>query len=255
MKPVVSSIHFNPIKSLSFQSINTAIIKKDIGFEEDRIFAFSRAIDMALAKTIEKDPSERELIHFLTLKNSPALNKYDFKLENGMISISEENKEISTYPIENKEDISKEISKLEPDLPGPIYFLKNELFPFYDTTNSSNVSNTISLINLNSIKNFNQKINMEIEFQRFRGNIYIKDLEAFEERNWINKTIKINEAEFKVLKHIPRCSATNLKVNSVQADINLPNELKKVYGHMDMGIYLYPLNNGKISVNDEIIIS
>jgi uncharacterized protein YcbX len=255
MNPIVSSIHFSPIKSLSFQSINTAIIKKDVGFEEDRIFAFSRAIDMALAKTIEKDPSERELIHFLTLKNTPALNKYDFKFENGMISISKDNTEISTISIEDKEAISKEISKLEPNLPGPIYFLKNELFPFYDTTNGSNVSNTISLINLNSIKDFNQKINKEIEFERFRGNIYIKDINAFEERNWINKTIKINEVEFKVLKHIPRCSATNLKVNSDQADINLPNELKKVYGHMDMGIYLYPLNNGKISVNDELNIN
>jgi uncharacterized protein len=255
MKRVVSSIHFSPIKSLSFQSINTAIIKKDIGFEEDRIFAFSRAIDMSLAKTIEKNPSERELIHFLTLKNSPVLNKYDFKYENGIISISGDNKEISTISIEDKEAISKEISKLEPNLPGPIYFLKNELFPFYDTTNSSSISNTISLINLNSIKDFNKKINKEIEFQRFRGNIYIKDLDAFEERNWINKTIKINEAEFKVLKHIPRCSATNLKINSDQADINLPNELKKVYGHMDMGIYLYPLNNGKISVNDQINVS
>jgi uncharacterized protein YcbX len=255
MKPIVSSIHFSPIKSLSFQSASTAIIKKDVGFEEDRVFAFSRAIDMSLAQTIEKDPSERELIHFLTLKNSPALNKYDFKFENGMISISENNKEISTISIEDKEAISKEISKLEPNLPGPIYFLKNELFPFYDTTNSSSVSNTISLINLNSIKDFNQKINKEIEFERFRGTIYIKDLEAFEERNWINKTIKINEAEFKVLKHIPRCSATNLKVNSDQVDINLPNELKKVYGHMDMGIYLYPLNNSKISVNDELIVS
>ena len=255
MKPIVSSIHFSPIKSLSFQSASTAIIKKDVGFEEDRIFAFSRAIDMALAQTIEKDPSERELIHFLTLKNSPVLNKYDFKFENGMISISEGNKEISTHSIEDKEAISKEISKLEPDLPGPIYFLKNELFPFYDTTNSSSVSNTISLINLNSIKDFNQKINKEIEFQRFRGNIYVKDLEAFEERNWINKIIKINEAEFKVLKHIRRCSATNLKVNSDQADINLPNELKKTYGHMDMGIYLYPLNNSRISVNDELIVS
>jgi uncharacterized protein YcbX len=255
MKPVVSSIHYSPIKSLSFQSINTAIIKKDIGFEEDRIFAFSRAIDMALAKTIEKDPSERELVHFLTLKNSPALNKYDFKYENGMISISKDNLEISIISMEDKDAISKEISKLEPNLPGPIFFLKNELFPFYDTTNSSNVSNTISLINLNSIKDFNLKINKQIEFERFRGNIHIKDLDAFEERNWINKTIKINEAEFKVLKHIPRCSATNLKVNSDQADINLPNELKKVYGHIDMGIYLYPLNNSKISVNDELIIS
>ena len=251
----ISSLHFSPIKSLSFQSINTAIIKKDVGFEEDRIFAFSRAIDSSLAKTIEKDPSERELIHFLTLKNSPVLNKYDFKFENGMIYISENNKQISTHPIEDKEAISKEISKLEPNLPGPIFFLKNELFPFYDTTNSSSVSNTISLINLNSIKDFNQKINKEIEFERFRGNIYIKDLKAFEERNWINKTIKINEAEFKVLKHIPRCSATNLKINSDQADINLPNKLKKVYGHMDMGIYLYPLNNGKISVHDELIVN
>ena len=255
MKPVVSSIHFSPIKSLSFQSINTTIIKKDVGFEEDRIFAFSRGIDMSHAKTIEKEPSERELIHFLTLKNTPALNKYDFKFENGMISIFQNNKEISTISIEDKEAISKEISKLEPNLPGPIFFLKNELFPFYDTTNSSNVSNTISLINLNSIKDFNQKISKQIEFQRFRGNIYIKDIDAFAERNWINKTIKINEAEFKVLKHIPRCSATNLKVNSHQTDINLPNELKKIYGHMDMGIYLYPLNNGKISVNDEINIS
>ena len=255
MKPVVSSIHFSPIKSLSFQPINTAIIKKDVGFEEDRIFAFSRAIDNSLANTIEIDPSERELIHFLTLKNSPVLNKYDFIYENGIISISGDNKEISTISIEYRDAISKEISKLEPNLPGPIFLLKNELFPFYDTTNSSSVSNTISLINLNSIKDFNQKISKEIEFERFRGNIYVKDLEAFEERNWINKTIKINEAEFKVLKHIPRCSATNLKVNSDQADINLPNELKKVYGHMDMGIYLYPLNNGKISVNDEINIS
>src|SRR5210317_395550 len=116
MKPIVSSIHFSPIKSLSFQSASTAIIKKDIGFEEDRIFAFSRAIDMALAKTIEKDPSERELIHFLTLKNSPALNKYDFKYENGMISISKDDEQISIHPIEDKEAISKEISKLEPDL-------------------------------------------------------------------------------------------------------------------------------------------
>ena len=82
-----------------------------------------------------------------------------------------------------------------------------------------------------------------------------RHLDAFDEKNWINKTIKINEAEFKVLKHIPRCSATNLKVNSDQADINLPNQLKKVYGHMDMGIYLYPLDNGKISVHDELIVN
>jgi len=252
MKPIVSSVHFCPIKSLSFQSAQTLIIKKDIGIEEDRIFAFSRGLNELDAKRVEKDPRKRELIHFLTLKNSPDLNKYVFKYENEAVTIVKDNKEIISYPIEEKENLSKKLLELEPDLPNPTYLLKNELFPFYDTTNSSSVSNTISLINLNSIKDFTEKINKEIEFKRFRGNIYIKDLKAFEERNWINKVITINNTKFKVLKNIPRCSATNLKINSNEADINLPNMLKKTYGHIDMGIYLAPLKNGQVKVGDSV---
>ena len=252
MMAKVSSVHFCPIKSLSFQSAQTLTIKKDIGIEEDRIFAFSRGLNELDAKLVEKDPSERELIHFLTLKNSPVLNKYDFKYENKTITILKDNKEIISYSIKEKENLSKKLLELEPGLPNPIYLLKNELFPFYDTTNGSSVSNTISLINLNSIKDFSEKINKDIEFKRFRGNIYIKDLKALEERNWINKVISINNTEFKVLKNIPRCSATNLKINSNEVDINLPNKLKKTYGHIDMGVYLAPLNNGQIKVGDSI---
>ena len=252
MKPFVSSLHFCPIKSLSFEFAETLTIKKDVGIEEDRIFAFSRGLNELDAKQVEKYPRKRKLIHFLTLKNSPVLNKYVFKYENGAIAIVKENKEIISYPIEEKEYLSKKLLELEPDLPNPTYLLKNELFPFYDTTNRSNISNTISIINLNSIIDFNEKINKEIEFKRFRGNIYIKDLKAFEERNWINKVITINNTKFKVLKNIQRCSATNLKINSHEPDINLPNMLKKAYGHIDMGIYVAPLKNGLVKVGDSV---
>ena len=248
----VAFAYLSPIKSLSFQSAQTLIIKKDIGIEEDRIFAFSRGLNEVDAKRIEKEPSDRELIHFLTLKNSPSLNKYDFKFENQSITIFKENKEIASYSIYDKENISKKLQKLEPDLPIPTYLLKNQLFPFYDTTNSSNVSNTISLINLNSVKDFSNKINKDVEFERFRGNIYVKNLDAFEERKWINKVISINKIQFKVLKNIPRCSATNLKINSSETDINLPNMLRKIYGHIDMGIYLAPLENGQVKVGDNV---
>ena len=252
MKPTVSSVHFCPIKSLSFQKANSLIIKKNIGIEGDRIFAFSRGLNELDAKRVEKNPIERNLINFLTLKNSPFLNKYDFKYKNKTISILKENKEVCSYHIDNKESLSKKLLELEPNLPGPTYLLKNQLYPFYDTTNSSSVLNTISLINLNTIEDLNQKIGKKIEFERFRGNIYIKDLNIFEERNWINKIIKINNTEFKALKNIPRCSATNLKINSVEIDINLPNLLKKTYGHTDIGIYLFPLNNGQVKIGDNI---
>ena len=226
----------------------------NIGIEGDRVFCFTRFLDEQDALRFQEDRKARNIINFLSMKHSPILNHYYFSFEDNQISlfklhnklISVQDKNFST--LQTIVDVFKQEEKLEE---SKIFLLYNPKQPFFDYIREP----VISLINVESLKDFNHKNNLQIDLERFRGNIYIKDLDAFDEKNWINKTIKINEAEFKVLKHIPRCSATNLKVNSDQADINLPNELKKVYGHMDMGIYLYPLNNGKISVNDELNIS
>ena len=44
-------------------------------------------------------------------------------------------------------------------------------------------------------------------------------------------------------------------MNSDKVDINLPKKLRETYGHIDMGIYLKPLNNGSINISDKIKIS
>ena len=258
MNSIISSLYYSPIKSLSFQNIKKCIVKKDIGFLNDRIFAFSRNLSKDKAEQVEKDPIQRELINFLTLKNSPVLNKYNFEFRGNRIYFLKDNQEIiSISPDKNqqRQELSDKLLELEAELPKPSYLLKNQFYPFYDTTHSENVSNTISLINLNSVSDFEKKTGKNIEFQRFRGNIYVKDLEAWKEREWLGKIFLINNIQFKVLKHIPRCSATNLKVNSDDVDINIPAQLKKIYNHMDMGIYLLPLGNGQISEGDRIILS
>ena len=51
----VETINYCPVKSLSFQSIKSCEIKKNIGILGDRMFAFSRAIDFDKAKLIEKN--------------------------------------------------------------------------------------------------------------------------------------------------------------------------------------------------------
>ena len=78
MECLIKSIHYCPVKSLSFQSINSCNISKDRGMPNDRIFAFSRGMDPDKAITIQNNPKERKLNNFLTLKNSPVLNKYNF---------------------------------------------------------------------------------------------------------------------------------------------------------------------------------
>jgi len=251
----ISSIHYCPVKSLSFQSIKSCIIKKNLGMLNDRVFAFSRNVDYEKAKLIQINPNERKLNYFLTLKNSPVLNKYNFIYDNDKLTLTIHNKELISILANNPEQVSllsNKLIELESSLINPIFLLNNNDFPFYDTSNSNKVLNSMSLINLNSVADFEKKINQKVEFQRFRGNFYVDGIQAWEESNWINKIIKINNISFKVEKNIPRCVAINLKPKTDDNTLNLLQSLKKTYNHFDMGIYLTALDDGKIDVGDKV---
>ena len=103
----ISSLHFSPIKSLSFQTIKSCLVKKNAGIEDDRVYAFSRNLNSDEAILIEKDPNNRELINFLTLKNSPFLNRYNFNLDNENIAIIKDGNEIISIPKNDREALSK----------------------------------------------------------------------------------------------------------------------------------------------------
>ena len=241
MDCIISSIHCCPVKSLSFQTIKSCNIKKDLGMLNDRLFAFSRGVDLEKAKLIEQNPNERKLNDLLTLKNSPVLNKYNFSYSNNKLSLNLSDKEIISISPDNQEErslLANKLVELENSLSKPIFLLKNNEFPFFDTSNSDKVFNSISLINLNSIVDFEKKINKKVEFQRFRANFYIDGIQAWEERNWIGKIIKINNISFKVEKNIPRCVAINLQPKTEKITNNMLQSLKKTYNHYDMGIYL-----------------
>jgi len=258
MNTLISSIHYCPVKSLSFQSVDSCEIKKDLGILNDRIFAFSRFIDVKKTKLIEKNPNERNLNNFLTLKNSPVLNKYNFIYKDSKLALMLEGKKlisISTGDLEQRSLLINKLLVLEGSLLKPISLLQNKEFPFYDTSHSDKVFNSISLINLNSIEDFEKKINEKVEFQRFRGNFYVDGIDAWEERNWIGKNIKINNVTFKVERNIPRCVAINLKPKTDDNALNLLQSLKKTYNHFDTGIYLRSLNDGEVKVGDTIDIN
>ena len=254
MNCLIKSIHYCPVKSVSFQSIESSNIKKKLGMTNDRIFAFSRGIDNKQSKLIENNPNERKLNNFLTLKNSPVLNKYNFFYKNEKLTLTYQEKELVTISPDNEEErslLTNKLIELESSLTKPITLLKNKDFPFYDTSHSNKIFNSMSLINLRSINDFERKINQKVEFERFRANFYVEGIDAWEERNWINKIIKINNVSFKVENNIPRCVAINLKPKT-DAKINLLKSLKDQYNHFDMGIYLTALDDGEINVGDKV---
>ena len=261
MSATISSINYCPVKSVSFQTIENCKIKKDIGIVNDRIFAFAKDLDQEQAKLFEKSPDDRKgkWNKVLTLKNSPALNKYNFIFKDEKLTLTLKDKEILTIDInqlDQREALSNKISELESSLKQPITLMKNHEFPFFDTSISNKVNfvNSVSLLNIQSINDFQKKIERNVESSIFRGNICIDGIEPWKEREWIGKIIKINNVSFKVEKNIPRCVAINLKPQTDDNSFNLLQSLKKNYNHFEMGIYLTVLNDGQINIGDSISI-
>ena len=71
----------------------------------DRIFAFSRGVDLEKAKSMEKNPRERKLNNLLTLKNSPTLNKYNFTYNKNRLSLNLKEKELITISTDIYEEL------------------------------------------------------------------------------------------------------------------------------------------------------
>ena len=259
MSATISSINYCPVKSVSFQTIEKSQIKKDVGIIGDRIFAFAKDLDLEQAKLFEKSPDERKgkWNKVLTLKNSPALNKYNFIFKEEKLTLTLKDQEILSIDINQlseREALSNKITELENSLKQPIVLMKNNEFPFFDTSISNKVDfiNSVSLLNIQSINDFQKKIDKNIETSIFRGNICVDNIEPWEERGWIGKVIKINNVSFKVEKNIPRCVAINLKPKSDDNSFNLLQLLKKNYNHFDMGIYLTALDDGEINIGNTI---
>ena len=261
MSAIISSINYCPVKSVSFQSIDRCKIKKKIGIVGDRIFAFAKDLNPDKAQLFENDPDERKgkWNKILTLKNSPVLNKYNFLLKESKLTLTFKDKEILTIDVNELSErqlLSNRIIELENSLKKPIVLMKNEKFPFFDTSISNKVDfvNSVSLLNIQSINDFQKKIDKKIEISRFRGNICVDGIKPWEERVWIGKVIKINNISFKVEKNIPRCVAINLKPTTDDNSLNLLQSLKKVYDHFEMGIYLTALEDGEINLSDKLEI-
>ena len=248
----IENLFYSPVKSISFEESESLNVLTDRGIESDRIFAFVQNLDSNSIKNLIEDPKSRKLNNFLTLKNSPELNQYNFIYAKNKLILKKKDEIIITI-----NPFSKNEKKLLCDKINQIILkdkkldlLMDEKNPFFDTM----PNNSISLINKKSISDFSNKISTNIEIERFRANIYIDGIAAWEERDWIGKTININNINFFVSDEISRCSATNLKPSTDIVTINLPNQLKKTYDHINMGLYIVPQQNGVISKEDKIII-
>lgn len=110
----------------------------------------------------------------------------------------------------------------------------------------------LSLINASTVRDLSDRIGFELAPLRFRGNLLVEGLDAWAERDWVGGEIQIGEATLRVDANIRRCSATGVNPATAERDRDVPAALFEHYGHMDCGVYLDVVEEGRINRGDPV---
>jgi uncharacterized protein YcbX len=251
----IESIYRYPIKGFSGERLESAILSAYEVLPGDREYAFARA--GVLFDPLH--PAYLKKTNFLALVRDQKLAEYEIKLNQETKVLSAFKKGVLKLEANlndtNECEVAAEFFRvqlgIEADQPPRIVRANgpNASHSFSDVPDK-----VISLISLNSIKEFGGKIGVDIDPMRFRGNINFEGSfgAAWQEFDWIDRDLRIGNCILRVLKRTQRCAATMVNPTTANRDLNVPKELLNSYGHMDMGIYTTVVQGGEINDGDEI---
>lgn len=93
-----------------------------------------------------------------------------------------------------------------------------------------------------------------LETERWRGNIWLEGASAWQENNWIGKTLRIGAAELEVREPIRRCLHTAANPVTGQRDADTLGTLNSVFGHQNFGVYAVVTKGGAVRPGDICVV-
>jgi len=109
---------------------------------------------------------------------------------------------------------------------------------------------SISILNLASLAELSAKAGAPMDPARFRGNIWLDGVDAWEEFDWIGKTLRIGEAHVAIRERIGRCMATTVNPATGVQNVDTLKVLEASWGHTDFGVYGEVVKTGMVDRYD-----
>ena len=250
MSTQLTAINLFPIKSLNGLALDQATLISNIGLTDDRRWGLLRPSSPDLEQGLKEEIASYELCYSLKDGNQLTTVHIDnYSAPNCEIELSKDDNEKLTAKLDTEQGrldaqqfislVSNQVAKL----------VDSQNHPLWDRPNVP-----ITIINLESVKDLSEKVGTELDYARFRGNLMISGLPAWEEMNWeAGQKIKIGKAMLQVMCPIKRCVATNINPKTGEVDIKINHHLVKHYRHTILGVGCNVITDGEICLNDELI--
>ncbi|HEX2230448.1 MAG TPA: MOSC domain-containing protein, partial [Candidatus Binatia bacterium] len=108
-----------------------------------------------------------------------------------------------------------------------------------------------------SVQSLETAVGAEVSELRFRSNIAVDGLSAWEEQGWVGRKVRIGAIEFDVVKPKTRCLATHANPLTGERDLAILTTLTQKMGQQNptVGVAMVPSGKGgRIHVGDQVTI-
>lgn len=113
-------------------------------------------------------------------------------------------------------------------------------------------SPVVSFINLRTLAAFEADAGAERDAMRFRANVYFTGAAPWTEFGWVGHELQLGTARLRVTKRTVRCAAIEVNPRTAERDADPVRELRRLYGHADLGIHAEVVEAGRIAPGDAL---
>jgi uncharacterized protein len=245
----VTALHRYPVKGLSPEPLAAAALTPGSYFPGDRLFA----VENGPSGFDPAAPVHQPKIKYLMLMRNEALARLRTTYDDatGELTIREGDREAARGDLGARHGRLAIEAFFRRYLPGelrgpPKVLAAGDGYRFTDSPRGY-----VSLINLASVAAVEDMVGAPVDPLRFRGNLHVTGLPAFEELDLVGATLTTESGlGLKIIKRIVRCAATNVDPATGRRDLAIPAALQKNLGHADCGIYAEVVAGGEVRAGD-----
>ena len=249
----IKSLYYYPVKGLPGIALGEAAVAKGKGFPNDRRYALLRAN----VPFDPENPVHMSKMLFLAQVKFEWLARLRVQFDDDTLRLFEDGQCVFNG------DLREPAARTRLEQQFAVYMKREQVNgrprllesarPQAGHMFSDVPERCLSLINLASLRELEEAAGKPLHPLRFRANVYVDGIEAWSELQWGGKEFLLGDVRMRGLKAISRCAATNVNPETAERDSNLPLLLRRTFGHLLLGLYAEVLEEGRITVGDEVV--
>lgn len=258
MPASVAVIYRYPVKGLSPEPLERAMLALHACIPHDRRFALARA-------ATQVDPLRPEWLHkshfFMLMRDEKlAQIRTRFDESSGAFSIERDGRILLRAQITHaagRAEIDAFFADFLKGLPdGPPRVVEAPGHAFSDARQKPGATGYqyLSFVNLASVAALEKVVGVAVDPLRFRANVYFSGAPAWSELEWPGAGIAVGAARLRVVSPTTRCAATTVNPATAARDLNIPAILQQEFGHNYMGVYAEVVAGGEIVKGDALVL-